>query len=63
MSSLSVTDRWWLVTPGHFLEQRHPAGEFAARQAEDGRYLIYLVADDNFSVLQRTLLLQLAWRP
>jgi hypothetical protein len=35
----------------------------AARQAEDGRYLIYLVADDNFSVLQRTLLLQLAWRP
>ena len=35
----------------------------AARRAEDGRYLIYLVADDNFSALQRTLLLQLAWRP
>jgi hypothetical protein len=35
----------------------------AARQAEAGRYLIYLVADDNFSALQRTLLLQLAWRP
>lgn len=35
----------------------------AARRTEDGRYLIYLVADDNFSALQRTLLLQLAWRP
>lgn len=35
----------------------------AVRRAADGRYLVYLVADDNFSALQRTLLLQLAWRP
>lgn len=35
----------------------------AVRRAEDGGYVIYLVADDNFSALQRTLLLQLAWRP
>jgi hypothetical protein len=35
----------------------------AVRPAGDGRYLIYLIADDNFSAFQRTLLLQLAWRP
>lgn len=34
----------------------------AVRRTDDGRYLIYLVADNNFSALQRTLLLQFAWR-
>jgi hypothetical protein len=34
-----------------------------AREAGPGRYLVYLVADDNFSPLQRSLLLQLAWTP
>jgi len=32
----------------------------AARRAPDGRVLLYLVADDNFIALQRTLLLQLS---
>jgi hypothetical protein len=34
----------------------------AARQVEPGRYLLYLVSDDNFGPLLRTLLLQLEWR-
>jgi hypothetical protein len=34
----------------------------AARRAVDGSVLLYLVSDDNFSVLQRTLLLQLRWQ-
>jgi hypothetical protein len=34
----------------------------AATRASDGSILLYLVADDNFSPLQRTLLLQLRWR-
>ncbi len=32
----------------------------AAKQAPDGRTLIYLLSDDNFSIFQRTLLLQLS---
>ena len=32
----------------------------AARRAPDGRVLLYLLADDNFIALQRTLLLQLS---
>ncbi|MEZ5934416.1 MAG: esterase-like activity of phytase family protein [Alphaproteobacteria bacterium] len=32
----------------------------AARRAPDGRVLLYLIADDNFSFLQNTLLLQLS---
>jgi hypothetical protein len=32
----------------------------AARRGPDGRVLLYLVSDDNFIVLQRTLLLQLS---
>ncbi len=32
----------------------------AARRGPDGRVLLYLAADDNFTPLQRTLLLQLA---
>jgi hypothetical protein len=32
----------------------------AARRGADGRTLLYLVSDDNFTVLQRTLLLQFA---
>ena len=32
----------------------------AARKAPDGRTLVYLLSDDNFSLLQRTVLLQLA---
>ena len=34
----------------------------AAREVEPGRYLLYLVSDDNFGPLLRTLLLQLEWR-
>jgi hypothetical protein len=34
----------------------------AARETEPGRYLLYLVSDDNFGPLLRTLLLQLEWR-
>ena len=54
---------------GHELA-RLGAGSFAenfegiaVRRAADGRYLVYLVVDDNFSALQRTLLLQFAWHP
>jgi hypothetical protein len=32
----------------------------AARRGPDGRTLLYLISDDNFTVLQRTLLLQFA---
>ncbi|MGI9436482.1 MAG: esterase-like activity of phytase family protein, partial [Geminicoccaceae bacterium] len=32
----------------------------AARRAPDGRLLLYLLSDDNFSMLQQTLLLQLS---
>jgi hypothetical protein len=35
----------------------------AAVAADDGRVLLYLLSDDNFSVLQRTLLVQLSLRP
>jgi hypothetical protein len=35
----------------------------AARAAPDGATLIYLLSDDNRSVLQRTLLLQFRWVP
>lgn len=35
----------------------------AAAQSADGAVLLYLVSDDNFNPLQRTLLLQLRWRP
>jgi hypothetical protein len=35
----------------------------AARRAADGRVLLYLVSDDNFLALQRTLLLQFSLRP
>jgi hypothetical protein len=35
----------------------------AAAPAPDGRVALYVLADDNFSPLQRTLLLQLFWRP
>lgn len=34
----------------------------AAREPEPGRYLLYLLSDDNFTPLLRTLLLQLEWR-
>ncbi len=43
-----------------------PADNFealAARPAPDGSILIYLLSDDNFSAMQRTLLLQFRWRP
>ena len=35
----------------------------AARRGPDGRVLLYLLADDNFIALQRTLLLQLSLEP
>src|SRR5262249_26889348 len=35
----------------------------AARAAPDGSVLIYVLSDDNFSALERTLLLQFRWRP
>jgi hypothetical protein len=35
----------------------------AARRASDGSTLIYVLSDDNFTVLQRTLLLQFRWQP
>jgi len=35
----------------------------AARRGPDGRVLLYLVSDDNFMALQRTLLLQLSLAP
>ena len=35
----------------------------AARRGPDGRTLLYLLADDNFSFLQETLLVQLSLRP
>lgn len=35
----------------------------AARAAPGGGVLIYLLSDDNGSILQRTLLLQFRWRP
>jgi hypothetical protein len=43
-----------------------PADNFealAARPAANGSTLIYLLSDDNFSAMQRTLLLQFRWRP
>jgi hypothetical protein len=35
----------------------------AARTAPDGSVLIYILSDDNFSAVERTLLLQFRWRP
>ncbi len=35
----------------------------AARRAPDGSTLIYILSDDNFNVMERTLLLQFRWRP
>jgi hypothetical protein len=35
----------------------------AARRASDGRILLYLISDDNFILLQQTILLQLAIDP
>ena len=35
----------------------------AARAAPDGSVLIYVLSDDNFSAMERTLLLQFRWRP
>jgi len=35
----------------------------AARAAPDGSVLIYILSDDNFSAMERTLLLQFRWRP
>jgi hypothetical protein len=35
----------------------------AARAAPDGSVLIYLLSDDNFNDMERTLLLQFRWRP
>jgi hypothetical protein len=35
----------------------------AARAGPDGAILIYLLSDDNFGAMGRTLLLQLRWRP
>ncbi len=35
----------------------------AARRAPDDSTLIYLLSDDNFNVMERTLLLQFRWRP
>ena len=35
----------------------------AARAAPDGSVLIYLLSDDNFNAMERTLLLQFRWRP
>jgi len=35
----------------------------AARYAPDRSILIYLLSDDNFSAMERTLLLQFRWRP
>ena len=35
----------------------------SARAAPDGSVLIYLVSDNNFSEMERTLLLQFRWRP
>ena len=35
----------------------------AVRADPDGAFRLYLVADDNFSPFQRTLLLELRWRP
>lgn len=35
----------------------------AARSAPDGSVLIYLLSDNNFSEMERTLLLQFRWRP
>jgi hypothetical protein len=34
-----------------------------ARAAPDGSVLIYMLSDDNFSGMERTLLLQFRWRP
>ncbi len=34
-----------------------------ARAAPDGSVLIYMLSDDNFSDMERTLLLQFRWRP
>jgi len=35
----------------------------AARAAPDGSVLIYLLSDDNFNAMERTLVLQFRWRP
>ncbi|MDX6750902.1 esterase-like activity of phytase family protein [Geminicoccaceae bacterium 1502E] len=35
----------------------------AARPGPDGAIHLFVLSDDNFSILQETLLLQLAWRP
>jgi hypothetical protein len=35
----------------------------AARRAPDGSTLIYILSDDNFNVMERTLLLEFRWRP
>lgn len=62
------------VSPGARIEGRELAvfrwgdiGEnfegLAARRAPDGRILLYLLADDNFSFLQDTLMLQLSLPP
>lgn len=48
------------------IESPWPVDNFeavAARPAPDGSVLIYVLSDDNFSALERTLLLQLRWRP
>jgi hypothetical protein len=34
-----------------------------ARAAPDGSVLIYMLSDDNFSDMERTLLLQFRWHP
>ncbi len=35
----------------------------ATRAAPDGSTLIYILSDDNFNVMERTLLLEFRWRP
>jgi len=35
----------------------------AARAAPDRSVLIYILSDDNFNAMERTLLLQFRWRP
>ena len=48
------------------IQQPLPVDNFeglAARAAPDGSVLIYVLSDDNFNVMERTLLLQFRWRP
>jgi hypothetical protein len=65
-SELQVTDDSGAVIDSFRLAAQHTADNFegvAAVERADGRIRFYIISDDNFSRLQRTLLLAFDWTP